>query len=108
MLNYRGREIFLKDTMHNEADTCRTYVVPNLKTARWDDDYIVEQILLTPGRELRLRTLSPPGRYAVPYVPALSLPKGWIGRLRESFDCDGFNHRELYCPKAMEIGLWDK
>jgi len=36
--------------MHNEADTCRTYIVPNLKTAGWEDDAILEQYVLTPGR----------------------------------------------------------
>jgi type I restriction enzyme, R subunit len=34
----------------NEADTCRTYVVPKLKSAGWEDDYITEQLVLTPGR----------------------------------------------------------
>ena len=34
----------------NEADTCRTYVLPKLKSAGWEDDYITEQLVLTPGR----------------------------------------------------------
>jgi type I restriction enzyme R subunit len=34
----------------NEADTCRTYVLPNLKSAGWEDEYITEQMVLTPGR----------------------------------------------------------
>jgi type I restriction enzyme, R subunit len=34
----------------NEADTCRTYVLPILKSAGWEDDFITEQLVLTPGR----------------------------------------------------------
>jgi type I restriction enzyme R subunit len=34
----------------NEADTCRTYIIPKLKSAGWEDDYITEQLVLTPGR----------------------------------------------------------
>jgi type I restriction enzyme R subunit len=34
----------------NEADTCRTYVLPKLKSAGWEDEYIAEQMVLTPGR----------------------------------------------------------
>jgi type I restriction enzyme R subunit len=34
----------------NEADTCRNYIVPNLKIAGWEDDAILEQYVLTPGR----------------------------------------------------------
>lgn len=34
----------------SEADTCRTYIVPNLKASGWEDDYIAEQMVLTPGR----------------------------------------------------------
>ena len=34
----------------NEADTCRTYVLPKLKSAGWDDEMITEQMVLTPGR----------------------------------------------------------
>jgi len=34
----------------NEADTCRTCVLPKLKEAGWEDDYITEQLVLTPGR----------------------------------------------------------
>ncbi len=33
--------------MPTEADTCRTYIVPNLHTAGWDDEYITEQMVLT-------------------------------------------------------------
>src|ERR1051325_6155962 len=34
----------------NEADTCRTYIIPNLKAAGWEDETITEQLVLTPGR----------------------------------------------------------
>ena len=34
----------------NEADTCRTYVLPNLKSGGWEDEHITEQMVLTPGR----------------------------------------------------------
>jgi type I site-specific restriction endonuclease len=34
----------------NEADTCRTYIVPKLKSAGWEDDFITEQLFLTPGQ----------------------------------------------------------
>ena len=33
-----------------EADTCRTYIVPKLHAAGWDDDFIAEQRVITPGR----------------------------------------------------------
>ena len=33
-----------------EADTCRTYVVPRLHAAGWEDETISEQLVLTPGR----------------------------------------------------------
>lgn len=33
----------------NEADTCRTYVLPNLKSAGWEDGFITEQMVLTLG-----------------------------------------------------------
>ena len=36
--------------MVTEADTCRTYILPNLKSAGWEDEYISEQMVLTPGR----------------------------------------------------------
>jgi type I restriction enzyme R subunit len=36
--------------MPTEADTCRTYIVPGLHAAGWEDDYISEQLVLTPGR----------------------------------------------------------
>lgn len=34
----------------NEADTCRTYILPALHSAGWADDAIAEQYVLTPGR----------------------------------------------------------
>jgi hypothetical protein len=34
----------------NEADTCRTYILPKLNTSGWEDEYIAEQLVLTPGR----------------------------------------------------------
>jgi type I restriction enzyme R subunit len=34
----------------NEADTCRTYILPKLKTSGWEDETITEQLVLTPGR----------------------------------------------------------
>ena len=34
----------------NEADTCRTYVLPKLKSAGWEDENITEQLVLTLGR----------------------------------------------------------
>jgi type I restriction enzyme, R subunit len=34
----------------NEADTCRTFILPKLKTSGWEDDYITEQLVLAPGR----------------------------------------------------------
>ncbi|MBM4422906.1 MAG: DEAD/DEAH box helicase [Chloroflexi bacterium] len=34
----------------NEADTCRTYILPKLKSAGWEDETITEQMVLTPGR----------------------------------------------------------
>ncbi|MBN1452205.1 MAG: DEAD/DEAH box helicase family protein, partial [Anaerolineales bacterium] len=36
--------------MPTEADTCRTYIVPRLYAAGWEDDFISEQLVLTPGR----------------------------------------------------------
>jgi type I restriction enzyme R subunit len=36
--------------MPNEADTCRTYIVPKLHASGWEDDSIIEQLPLTPGR----------------------------------------------------------
>lgn len=36
--------------MPTEADTCRTYVLPKLHAAGWEDDFIAEQLVLTPGR----------------------------------------------------------
>jgi len=34
----------------NEADTRRTYVLPKLKSAGWEDENITEQLVLMPGR----------------------------------------------------------
>lgn len=34
----------------NEADTCRTTILPKLKNSGWEDDAITEQYVLTPGR----------------------------------------------------------
>jgi len=36
--------------MSNEADTCRTYIVPKLHAFGWEDDFITEQMVLTLGR----------------------------------------------------------
>lgn len=36
--------------MPTEADTCRTYVVPRLHAAGWNDDQIREQVTFTDGR----------------------------------------------------------
>ncbi len=36
--------------MPTEADTCRTYIVPKLHASGWEDDFITEQMVLTPGR----------------------------------------------------------
>jgi len=36
--------------MPTEADTCRTYIVPNLHGSGWEDEYIAEQMVLTRGR----------------------------------------------------------
>jgi len=36
--------------MPTEADTCRTYIVPNLHAAGWEDEFISEQMVLTRGR----------------------------------------------------------
>ncbi|MCJ7433162.1 MAG: hypothetical protein MUO77_06705 [Anaerolineales bacterium] len=34
----------------NEADACRTYVLPKLTSAGWEDESITEQMVLTRGR----------------------------------------------------------
>jgi len=34
----------------SEAETCRTYVVLKLHAAGWEDDFISEQWVITPGR----------------------------------------------------------
>lgn len=36
--------------MKTEADTCRTYIVPKLHAAGWEDEYITEQMVLMRGR----------------------------------------------------------
>jgi type I restriction enzyme, R subunit len=36
--------------MTTEADTCRTYVVPKLHAAGWEDEQIREQVTFTDGR----------------------------------------------------------
>jgi len=36
----------------SEADTCRTYVVPKLYQADWNDDQVREQVSFTDGRIL--------------------------------------------------------
>jgi len=58
----------------NEADTCRTYVLPKLKSAGWEDETITEQLVLTPGRivptgdrHIRKEGLHPDDRYGSPY-----------------------------------------
>ena len=38
------------ETMINEADTCRLYVIPGLTTAGWNEDQIREQVTFTDGR----------------------------------------------------------
>ena len=37
----------------NEADTCRTYILPKLKTSGSEDETITEQLVLTPDVYLR-------------------------------------------------------
>jgi type I restriction enzyme, R subunit len=36
--------------MPTEADTCRTYILPKLHAAGWEDDFITEQRVIAPGR----------------------------------------------------------
>jgi hypothetical protein len=50
VLKDSGNEIVDGFIPMNEADTCRNFILPKLRTARWDDDAIVEQMVLTPGR----------------------------------------------------------
>jgi type I restriction enzyme R subunit len=38
----------------NEADTCRTYILPKLKDAHGEEDAILEQFVLTPGQIVSL------------------------------------------------------
>jgi type I restriction enzyme R subunit len=42
--------------MSTEADTCRTYVVPKLHAAGWDDEQIREQVTFTDGRIVPIAT----------------------------------------------------
>ena len=37
-------DLGLELPMPTEADTCRTYVIPKLKSVGWEDDYISEQL----------------------------------------------------------------
>ena len=66
--------------MPNEADTCRTYIVPKLHTSGWEDDSIVEQLPLTPGR------IVPIGDRHTRVAPVLwaDADASWIGRSEES------------------------
>ena len=34
----------------NEADPCRTYILPRLQSPSWEDEFITEQLVWTPGR----------------------------------------------------------
>jgi len=36
--------------MPTEADTCRNYILPQLHASGWENNYISEQLVLTPGR----------------------------------------------------------
>lgn len=36
--------------MPTEADTCRTYIIPKLHAAGWEDDFIAERRVIAPGR----------------------------------------------------------
>jgi type I restriction enzyme, R subunit len=36
--------------MLTEADSCRTYILPKLHAAGWEDDFIAEQRVIAPGR----------------------------------------------------------
>ncbi len=36
--------------MPTEADTCRTYILPKLHAAGWEDDFVAEQRVIVPGR----------------------------------------------------------
>ena len=33
--------------MSNEADTCRTFILPKVYATSWEDDSIIEQLVLT-------------------------------------------------------------
>ena len=62
----------------NEADTCRTYVIPKLKSAGWEDDRITEQLVLTPGRIVPIGD-----EQILPLSKALASPHLNIGSLRK-------------------------
>ena len=36
--------------MPTEVDTCRTYILPKLHAAGWEDDFIAERRVIAPGR----------------------------------------------------------
>ena len=48
----------------NEADTCRTRILPKLKNAQWEDDAILEQYVL---RNIRAISIVPGNGYAYTY-----------------------------------------
>ena len=67
--------------MPNEADTCRTTVVPKLHAAGWEDDFIAEQRIIAPG-------LTTPANYAGP-MAGLLLPEerrlaAWLRTRRQT------------------------
>ena len=43
----------------NEADTCRTYVLPKLNSAGREDEYVSEQMAMMPGRIVPIGDRSP-------------------------------------------------
>lgn len=53
----------------NEADTCRTYVLPKLKSAGWDNEMITKQMVLTPGRIVPIGTGTPANKACAPITP---------------------------------------
>jgi hypothetical protein len=63
----------------NEANTCRTHILPKLKSSAWEDEYITEQLVLTPGRIASIG------------VDAIRRRCGHReGRLRENYDTEQF------------------
>ena len=78
--------------MSTEADTCRTYIVPKLHTAGWEDEYISEQMTLTPGRIVPIgdRYLRKEGLKAK-FIALWKPHKGVISVLDRTFreSCDG-------------------